>query len=193
MADLSAYPFAGPAAIRSSEPWHKNELVLRTVPLQYLNDNGFINFDKVELTDEGTTEFGQKHAKNFTSKIHYKPGANPRFHPLFHRSQWRQVDLNDEEFERLEPVFQLATLLLEEESMASYMYAMIDARRHRDIKGKDSSYKWFRRDQKMTSYDHFKLWTGLKNLVGMHFWKLWDLESEADPIATSILKRREYT
>lgn len=176
MTDPSANPpaVAVAAAAQQPPPWHKHDPVLRRFSLPYLNDNGFINLDKITSEDNMVDDFGQEHAKTFSSKGYYSPTAPQHYHPLFGRSQWRQKDLNDEEFQRLEPVFQLATLLLEEGSMAGWMHAMMDGLRHRQVRGKDRSYKWFRTDRTMTRYNHYQLWGALNNLVAMHFWKLGD-------------------
>ncbi|KAG9657148.1 hypothetical protein KCU95_g2930, partial [Aureobasidium melanogenum] len=137
--------------------WHGNDPLLRTIGLGKLNDMGYVNLESI-YTDrtfgysgdraldaarwraEYETQIGLYTQVNEISEGKYgKLDEYHRIHSIFRQDNWNSDDLfrlgyeSTDSFNKLKPVLQLATLLLEDENMVGYIFGMLDLDSHNEI------------------------------------------------------------
>ncbi|KAG9698848.1 hypothetical protein KCU95_g2260, partial [Aureobasidium melanogenum] len=137
--------------------WHGNNPILASIGLTKLNDRGYVNLDTIETDQtfgydgdraleaarwraEYETRIGLCAQVNETSEGEYgELNDYHRIHPIFRQDNWTSDGLfrlgyeSTSTFDELKPVLQLATLLLEDESIVGYIYAMLDVNSHKEI------------------------------------------------------------
>ncbi|KAK6002314.1 hypothetical protein QM012_001952 [Aureobasidium pullulans] len=93
-------------------------------------------------------------------------------HPIFSREMWETQELASRSlpyWDTLKPVWQLATLLLEEKVMSGFLCGMLDPKCHHEIRRPLNSRKcyWFEAKHNPTREDLWSLWDAI--------WKLKDV------------------
>ncbi|THX51074.1 hypothetical protein D6D06_07582 [Aureobasidium pullulans] len=132
--------------------WHENNPLLREISLNKLDDYGYVNLETIYVDKAfGYSRRRMLEAARWRAKldhwrtIHIEKKSKVgklhefhRIHPIFRRDNWNSTDLlctttTNEYWERLKPVLQLATLLLESEHMIGYIVGMLDVPSHKKI------------------------------------------------------------
>ncbi|KAI5271144.1 hypothetical protein E4T47_05515 [Aureobasidium subglaciale] len=158
---------SGSSSSSDSDPeWHANNAVLSWIGLKRLNDMGYVNLTTIDTHKtfgysgdralkaarwraEKEVNMGLCHRITETPKAgrprrgHGKLDDFHRIHPIFRADNWSSDDLiittaQNGYWERLKPVLQLATLLLEDESIVGYIYAFLDVNSHKEIALQDA-------------------------------------------------------
>jgi hypothetical protein len=155
-------PSPPPATAPCAEiKWHEGDPILRKIGLETLNDKGYVNLETI-CTDrtfgysgdralkaarwraKHEVQIGLHHQVEESTKGKSKKGKYGRLddfhriHPIFRQDNWNSDDLllGSEKnclFKKLKPVLQLATLLLEDETMVGYIFGMLDVGSHKEI------------------------------------------------------------
>ncbi|KAK6000648.1 hypothetical protein QM012_003373 [Aureobasidium pullulans] len=138
--------------------WHEGDPLLRKIGLEKLNDRGYVNLEAI-CTDRTFGYPGDRalNAARWRAKYEVQIGLCSqiieegkkkgkygkldkfhRIHPIFRQDNWTSDDLlmGDESncsFNKLKPVLQLATLLLEDETMVGYIFNMLDVDSHKEV------------------------------------------------------------
>ncbi|KAH0009556.1 hypothetical protein KCU78_g10672, partial [Aureobasidium melanogenum] len=137
--------------------WHGNDPLLRMIGLGKLHEKGYVNLETIN-TDrtfgysgdralnaarwraEYETQIGLYTQVNETSEGKYgKLDEYHRIHPIFRQDNWTSDDLfrlgyeSTNSFNKLKPVLQLATLLLEDENIVGYIFGILDVNNHKEI------------------------------------------------------------
>lgn len=173
---------APPQTIQDDEPWDRSHLLLSIVGSKMLHDYGYINLKDIS-TDP---KFGYDPSRTLPAAEYRTAQNNPhlekdgqrvkkkdRIHPVFRRARWNPNELIEKNWDVLRPVLQLATLLLEDVSMAPFIAAMIDIDRHRDFVMGDGRKirKCFRKNPNFGKQaDLQKLWQDMATLLSDHRW-----------------------
>lgn len=189
--------------------WHEGNPVLSKIGLQTLNDKGYVNLETI-CTDPSFGYSGNRalHAARWRAELDVQRGLSRRvdknktgkygklddvhrIHPIFRRDNWNSdtLLLGSEEtctFNKLKPVLQLATLLLEDESTVGYIFAMLDVSSHKRItisgveKRLGRKVFWFERRLNLTEAERQSVWKDLYELSQTLWWneKDWTNDKE---------------
>jgi hypothetical protein len=144
-------------SLLSETKWHEGDPILRKIGLERLNDKGYIDLETI-CTDRsfGYSSDRALQAARCRAKLEVKVGMYHRvekptktksegkygklddfhrIHPIFRQDNWSSDNSlsKDHVFDKLKPVLQLASLLLEDENMVDYIFAMLDVDSHKEI------------------------------------------------------------
>ncbi|KAI4851548.1 hypothetical protein E4T44_02059 [Aureobasidium sp. EXF-8845] len=185
--DNPATPSPRRSFLRNTTPTphlDKTDPLINGLGLDFLSANSYMNLGSIPNPDPG---FG--YGKHTTPAVAYrqyqKTGSKADagkvvlpvkeeyyIHPIFSRDRWEIHELASRfmpHWDTLKPVWQLATLLLEEKVMSGFLLGMLDMTGHRDIKMKhkgDDLYS-FEAKQNPTQQELWELWETI--------WKLKDV------------------
>jgi hypothetical protein len=190
-----------PTPVYEEVRWHEGDAILRKIGLDRLNEKGYVNLDMIS-TDRTfgyagnralnaarwrakyDVQIGMHHTieepPNVKSKKKGKYGKLDeyhRIHPIFRQDNWSSDDLlmGHYTFNKLKPVLQLATLLLEDETMVGYIFAMLDISSHREItlpgvqKRLGRKVHWFEKRNNLSQAEKQTVWKELYDL-GQNLW-----------------------
>jgi len=202
---------APPLALPLRLKWHEGDPILSTIGLQKLNDKGYVNLETI-CTDKsfGCSSNRPLHAARWRAELEVQKGLYPqvnknkkgkhgklddvhRIHPIFRQDNWDADDLllggeQNCTFNKLKPVLQLATLLLEDESTAGYIFAMLDVSSHKEItfpgveKRLGRKVYWFERRLNLTEAERQSVWKDLYELSENLWWVEVDLTNEKEKV-----------
>ena len=202
---------ASAPALNTGPLWHEGNPVLSAIGLEKLNDKGYVNLETI-CTDRsfGHSSNRALHAArwraelevqknlclrvNKTEKGKYgKLDDVHRIHPIFRQENWDSNDLwlgggSNSTFNKLAPVLQLATLLLEDESMVGYIFAMLDVSSHKEItlpgveKRLGRKVYWFERRLNLTQAERQSVWKELYELSQVLWWIETDLTNDKEKL-----------
>lgn len=157
----------GPRLRKISPVPHLNtaDPLIKELGLEWLNNEGYINLASISIPDP---DFG--YGKHKTPAVAYRTYKRTGIidvggkkvnvvkedlyiHPVFFRDRWETQELassSSPHWEALKPVWQLATLLLEEKVMSGYMIGMLDRSSHTEIKTRLDGHQvyWFQCKEK---------------------------------------------
>jgi hypothetical protein len=179
--------------------WHEGDPILRKIGLERLNDKGYINLETI-CTDQSFGYSGERalQAARWRAKLEVQVGLYHRvekptkskskgkfgklddfhrIHPIFRQDNWSSDDLlsKNHVFNKLKPVLQLATLLLEDENMAGYIFAMLDVDSHKEItlpgvqERLERKVHWFEKRNNLSKAERQEVWKNLYEL-GENLW-----------------------
>jgi hypothetical protein len=179
--------------------WHEGDPILRKIGLERLNDKGYINLETI-CTDrsfgyssdralqaarwraELEVQVGLYHrvGEPIKSKSKGKPVKLDdfhRIHPIFRQDNWSSDDLlsKNHVFDKLKPVLQLATVLLEDENMVGYIFGMLDIDSHKEItlpgikERLERKAYWFEKRDNLSKAERQTVWKDLYEL-GENLW-----------------------
>ncbi|THW94771.1 hypothetical protein D6D15_01926 [Aureobasidium pullulans] len=192
--------------------WHENNPLLREISLNKLDDYGYINLETICVDKAfGYSHRRMLEAARWRAKLDVAKGLcysieEPftlekkskvgklhefhRIHPIFRRDNWNSTDLlctttTNEYWERLKPVLQLATLLLESEHMIGYIVGMLDVPSHKKISITAKALKrlggevyWFERKHNPSQVEIQKVWKDLYELGNKIMWTEKDMTGD---------------
>ncbi|KAI5206986.1 hypothetical protein AUEXF2481DRAFT_7135 [Aureobasidium subglaciale EXF-2481] len=165
--------------------------------LEYLNENDYINLSSISAPDPG---FGYgKHTTPAVAYRHYKktntmPASGEviaieedlHIHPIFSRDMWETQEIasaSNSHWDTLKPVWQLATLLLEEKVMSGYLVGMLDRGSHYKIEMSDASPEvyWFQVKERPSKQELWLLWEDI-----------WDLKDSIRFAALEVIEAKDH-
>lgn len=175
-------------SLRKLKPYpyiERPELLIDNFGLPFLLQEGYINLSSIPNPDPG---FGYgKHTTPAVAYRQYKMTGNKPddgkvvmpvgeeyyIHPIFDRDMWDVQELGSSSmphWDALKPVWQLATLLLEEKVMSGFLCGMLDRSTHRDLNTTEAGQKLhsFEAKQNPTQKELWNLWETiwrLKNVI----------------------------
>ena len=191
--------------------WHEGDAILSTIGLEKLNDKGYVNLETI-CTDQsfGYSSNRPLHAARWRAELEVQKGLYHqvnknkkgkygklddfhRIHPIFRQDNWDADDLllggeQNCTFNKLKPVLQLATLLLEDESTVGYIFAMLDVSSHKEItlpgveKRLGRKVYWFERRLNLTETERQSVWKDLYELSENLWWVEMDLTNEKEKV-----------
>lgn len=200
-----------PLALPSRLMWHEGDPILSNIGIEQLNDKGYVNLETI-CTDQSFGYSGNRplHAARWRAEIEVQRGLFHRvnknktgkygklddvhrIHPIFRQDNWSSDDLlvggeQNCTFNKLKPVLQLATLLLEDESMVGYIFAMLDVRSHKRITFPDVEKRlgrkvyWFERRPNLTETERQSVWKDLYELSQNLWWAETDLGNDKEKV-----------
>ncbi|THV89701.1 hypothetical protein D6D26_09677 [Aureobasidium pullulans] len=169
--------------------------LIQVLGLERLNKDGYINLDSVSKPDPG---FG--YGKHTTPAVAYRTykktntidadgeqdvavGEDSYIHPIFFRDRWETQELASSSspyWEELKPVWQLATLLLEEKVMSGYIMGMLDRSSHTEIKTRFDGHAvhWFQCKERPSKQELWLLWEDLWDLKNCIKWSALEITEE---------------
>jgi hypothetical protein len=190
-----------PSPVYEEVRWHEGDAILRKIGLERLNEKGYVNLDMIS-TDRTFGYAGNRalNAARWRAKIdvrigmyhrveeppsvkskkkgkHRKLDDFHRIHPVFRQDNWSSDDLliGGYTFNKLKPVLQLATLLLEDETMIGYIFAMLDVSSHKETtlpgvqKRLGRKVHWFEKRNNLSEAEKRTVWDELYTL-GQNLW-----------------------
>lgn len=173
---------------RPSSPWrpclrktrpipylNQRDPLVRGAGLKLLSEKGHINLLSIPTPDPGfgyvkhTTpavayrEFKKTGHKTAEDTVTVPVEEEIYIHPIFSREMWETQELASRSlahWDNLKPVWQLATLLLEEKVMSGFLCSMLDSKSHREIRAPLAASKsyWFEAKQNPTQEELWNLW-----------------------------------
>jgi hypothetical protein len=164
-------------------PYLNNEPLVDALGILYLLTHGYINLPSTGIP---VPESGFGYGKHKTPAVAYrqfkKTGIKAAagkvvlpveeeyyIHPIFSRDRWEIQELASRSmphWDALKPVWQLATLMLEENSMSGFLCGMLDRSKHVELKDKHNGQKLYMFEAKKnpTQEELWELWESLWNL-----------------------------
>lgn len=163
--------------------------------LKHLYENGHINLliipapdPRFEYGDHTTPavayrEYKRTGIKNAAGKVTIPVEEELYIHPIFSRDMWETQELASHSlphWNALKPVWQLATLVLEERVMSGFLCGMLDRKSHHEIRPPLGARKfyWFEAKQNPTQEELWDLWDTIWSLTGVV--KFGALENKTD-------------
>ena len=208
----------GPRLRKISPVPHLNtaDPLIKELGLEWLNNEGYINLASISIPDP---DFG--YGKHKTPAVAYRTYKRTGIidvggkkvnvvkedlyiHPVFFRDRWETQELassSSPHWEALKPVWQLATLLLEEKVMSGYMIGMLDRSSHTEIKTRLDGHQvyWFQCKEKPSDAELWLLWEDIWELKDCIKWSALGVTEEthrktfgiakADPLVAGLSKQ----
>lgn len=173
---------------RPSSPWrpylrktrpirylNQKDPLIRGAGLKLLSEKGHINLPFIPPPDPGFgygkhatpavayREFKKTGHKTAEEKVTIPVEEEFYIHPIFSREMWETQELASRSlphWDALKPVWQLATLLLEEKVMSGFLCSILDSKTHREIRAPLAASKsyWFEAKQNPTQEELWYLW-----------------------------------
>lgn len=144
-------PSITPAPLRDQKPvrhYNDKDPLIRDLGLPFLAERGYINLHPVPTPDPGfgyvkhtvpavTYRRHKKTRSGLDTRVPSLPVEEEYYvHPIFSREMWDVQELashTSPHWNTLKPVWQLATLLLEEKLMSGFLCGMLDRSKYCDI------------------------------------------------------------
>jgi hypothetical protein len=160
---------------------NKQDALIHGLGIEFLLANRYINIPSIPKPDPG---FGYgKHTTPAVAYRQYRKTGNKTdagkvltpieeqyyIHPIFSRDRWEIHEMasrSTPHWDMLKPVWQLATLLLEEKVMSGFLLGMLDRSKHCDLKKTHEGRRLysFEPKQNPTQGEIWKLWETIWNL-----------------------------
>lgn len=183
----------------SKTEWHDGNSLLKNIGLEKLHDKGYVNLyeirtdrtfgysrdrslsaarwrAKYEVQKGLCVQVNEPHTtKRKKEEVYGKLDEFHRIHPIFRQDNWTIDDLllgteSNCLFNKLKPVLQLATLLLEDENIVGHIFSMLDVDSHKEITldgiEEDLGEKafWFERRHNLSEKERQTVWRELYEL-----------------------------
>jgi hypothetical protein len=177
--------------------WNPEDLMLRRISLRRLNRKGYINLERTKKDKafgfgsdrslkaarwraakdvaRGLTQYVDEPLGPDIKKLH----SFHRIHPIFRWHNWdcdALYDRTNGRFHALEPVLQLATLLLEDHSTVAYISSMLDISSHKRITWGETEERLgrkvycFEKRQDVSDAERVMVWKELQSLSENIWW-----------------------
>ncbi|KAI4721254.1 hypothetical protein E4T48_02427 [Aureobasidium sp. EXF-10727] len=215
--DIASIPTSPITSVGGGLKWHEGDPLLRKIGLERLNDKGYVNLETI-CTDRTFGYSGDRalHAARWRAKhevqiglcaqVNEPPKAKSktktkygkldefhRIHPIFRQDNWSSDDLllgteTNCAFNKLKPVLQLATLLLEDENMIGYIYGMLDVDNHKEVTLAGVKEKlnrdvyWFEKRHNLSETERQTVWKDLYELSKNLWWTEMDMTGERESL-----------
>lgn len=166
-------------SLRNTVPYpyiDEDDPLIKEFGLDFLLQNGYINLPSIPNPDPGFG-YGKHTTPAVAFRQHKETGRSANagnvvspvgeeyyIHPIFSRDRWNLHELGSSytpHWDTLKPIWQLATLLLEEKVMSGFLCGVLDKSTHRDINEMFDG-------QKMYSFE------AKKDITQEELWDLWD-------------------
>ncbi|KAH0369112.1 hypothetical protein KCU65_g3549, partial [Aureobasidium melanogenum] len=149
--------------------------LVRGIGLKRLAEKGHVNLPSIPTPDPGFgygkhatpavayREFKKTGIKATGGKVALPVEEDLYIHPIFFREMWETQELASRSlphWDNLKPVWQLATLLLEEKVMSGFLCGMLDRKSHHEIRAPMAAHKsyWFEAKRNPTQEELWDLW-----------------------------------
>ncbi|KAI4730434.1 hypothetical protein E4T49_01792 [Aureobasidium sp. EXF-10728] len=222
---VASVPTSPITSVGGGIKWHEGDPLLRKIGLERLNDKGYVNLETI-CTDRTFGYSGDRalHAARWRAKhevqiglcaqVNESPKAKSktktkygkldefhRIHPIFRQDNWSSDDLlmgteTNCAFNKLKPVLQLATLLLEDENMVGYIYGMLDVDNHKEVtlagveKKLNREVYWFEKRHNLSETERQTVWKDLYELSKNLWWTEMDMTGERERSIEIVLDKR---
>ncbi|KAG9677514.1 hypothetical protein KCU99_g1652, partial [Aureobasidium melanogenum] len=171
--------------------------LVRGLGLKFLSEKGHINLLSIPTPDPGfgygkhatpavaCREFKKTGIKATDGKVTLPVEEDLYIHPIFSREMWETQELASRSlpyWDNLKPVWQLATLMLEEKVMSGFLCGMLDRKSHHEIRAPLAARKsyWFEAKQSPTQEESWNLWDTIWRLQEVVKFGVFENKTDSD-------------